>query len=244
MIHEITHWYDIHQRYYDAMQRKETLTEAAMQATWDYRRAQQEEVEYDSSLRRMMDRLRGNREHHEELLRNIRMAKARMEAASRELKEQEQELDALMQQRLPLPGREDLRIRAERNPEDYRHWAKLERLFCAHFLKPLLAETLEGLEAYRQQLRGGNLDRMMSHQELHKIGTSHIAPARESFLLLQQLKTAMEILEETMEIGSYFENPPAFIESAAARHNRLDRISAAIAQAEEAQKLAEAIENQ
>ena len=235
MTQEITHWYDIQLRYYDAKQRQNTLKEAAKQSLWEYRRAQQAETEYGSSLRHLLDRLRGNRERHEALLRNIRTAKARMEAAQRELKDQERELDTLEKQRRPLPDREEMKARAETEPNNYRLWAKLECSLCAHLLKPLLTETLEGLEACRQQLRGGNMDRMMSHQELHEIVTAHIAPAQESYLLLQRLKTAMEILEESLEFGSYFENPPALIESAAARHNRLDKVNMAIAQAETVQ---------
>jgi len=237
MTNDITYWYDLELNFQRAKRRLEELQESVKQSAWSYREKRQAEVEYLSSFRRLMDKLRGNTERLEEIQQQIREAKAHHEHQKRELESHKLVFEALEKELQTIPPWEVRRDQAQADPEDTRYLAQRERELCTEMLNPLLAKTLEALEAYRQQLRGGNSDRIISVQELHEVGTAHIEPARKCLCLLNRLRSAMEVLEQSMEIGAYFENPTGYIESAAARHSRLDRINSAISQTEAIQRL-------
>ena len=95
---------------------------------------------------------------------------------------------------------------------------------------PLLERLEEALEEYRSQLRGERMGEIVSYQELHERGTGHIGAAESCAPLLQRLTGALTILDRSLEIGGYFENPAGFIDAAAARHNRIDRVNRALSQ--------------
>lgn len=236
LISDITRWYDLQTEYSRETARNEEMKQALRRSKWTLREKEQALVEYTSGLRYMIHKLTGKTEPKETMERNIREAKAAFDAISRDKARQEETVTALKRQCDDLPPLEQLKKAAREHPEAMLTLSTREKEYCIELLHPLLAKTLEGLEAYRQQLRGGNSDRIMSHQEIQEAGTAHLAPAGECLKLLNRMKWAMDILGQTLEVGAYFENPAFFIESAAARHNRLDRISKAISQVEKTQK--------
>ena len=235
-MYNITQVYDLELAFLRARRKQEELQEAVKQSAWAYREAQQAEVEYLSSVRRLIHKITGNTDRLEEIRRKIQQAKAHHEYCTRELKSHEEifeELERAMQEIPPMEYRKKI---AKADPETNRYFAQREQELCAEMLRPILKQTLEALEDYRQHLRGGNSDRIMSVKEIQEICGAHIAPAKECHRLLLRLRQALEILEQPMEISAYFENPAGFV-AAAARHNQLDKINAAISQVEASLKI-------
>ena len=212
------------------LQRKETEADIR-QAKWNLRCQQQKQVEYESSLRYLLDRLRGKREEAEEAFhREIRQEKEKLAELSRKQERIAYQINQLSQQEEGLPTAEQLRDAAEQEPEARARWADLEFLFCANMLLPLLKENEDALNEYRAQLRGEHMGQVMSREEFYEVGTAHLDYAVKCAALLERMRLAAQKKEEAWEIPGYFQNPNGFIVAAAARHNRLDRVNTALDQ--------------
>lgn len=203
--------------------------ETLRQAKYALRQAQQAEVEYGGSLRALLDRISGKAEQKkEELTQRIYRAKGRMQNAENLLSSLREDIRDLTAEREALPDWQTQGKTAE--GEEKELWAELEIRLCAQTLLPLLERLEEALEVYRSQLRGERMGEIVSYQELHERGTGHIGVAESCAPLLQRLTGALTILDRSLEIGGYFDNPAGFIDSAAARHNRIDRVNQALFQ--------------
>lgn len=237
MIETITHIYDLQLEFLQAKQKQEELQNAVKQSAWALRQAKQKEVEYTSSLRFLLfDRLTRRTDRLEACQRAIRQAKANHESSARELEIHQLKYRNLEAEIQKLPLRSELEKSLQGNPEAEAEFARQEVRLCTELLRPLLAKNLEALEAYRQHLRGNNMDQITSPQELHARNAEHIRWAEQSAEVLKRLQPSMAHLGTPIELPDYFLSPAAYIDSAAARHNRLDRVSKAIAQAEAIQK--------
>ena len=236
IISEITRWYDLQTNCYRQIQLLEQITQQRNQSKWEHHEKAVAAAEFSSTVTGIMDKLLYHGEKQEELNREEAHAKARIQQLDREYERQKLLADDSLAQCQWLPTQEELKARAREYPEALELLARREREYCAEMLRPVLKQTLEALEDYRQHLRGGNSDRIMSVKEIQEICGAHIAPAKECHRLLLRLRQALEILEQPMEIGAYFENPAGFV-AAAARHNQLDKINAAISQVEASLKI-------
>ena len=236
IISDITRWYDLQTCCHRQTRLLEQMEDQWKQSKWEHHEKSAAAVEFASTLTGMMDRLIHHGEKQEALRREEAHAKARTEQHHREFERQKLLADDSRTQCEGLPTVEELKARAQQHPDALVYFARREREYCAEILRPLLNQTLEALEDYRQQIRGGNSDRILSVQEIQEICGAHIAPAKECLPLLLRLREAMEILGKPMEIGAYFENPAGFV-AAAARHNQLDKINAAISQVEASLKI-------
>lgn len=198
-------------------------------AKYELRTARQAQTEYESSLRFFLDGLTGRREEKMEAIsRQLRQAEAEQETLLRLTASLKQDCGELSRELEQLPSPEELKAAALEQVETRQLWAKLEAALCAGQLLPLLENLDAALEDYRGQLRGDRMGQIVGPEELHAIGTAHLIPARQCAPLLRRLQEALRFLEESLEPGGYLENPEGYIVSAAARHNRIDRVNRAL----------------
>lgn len=234
--------YELETALFRLEQKQEATEKAVRKAKYAHRQAQQEQVLYDGSFRAFRDKLSGKQEERKDALRRaVSAAQAELDVLSREQEMLKASRETIEKELLPLPSFEELRTWASENPAMKKQWAALEAGFCAEQLLPLLEKTDEALEDYRAQLRGGRMGDIVSHEELHEIGTAHITLAEACGPLLQRLRQALQLQGKSLETGRYFENPAGYIVSAAAHHNRLDRVSEALSQVAAARRQIAAI---
>lgn len=201
--------------------------EALRQAEYACREAHVAQTEYDGSFRSLLDRLRGKREEKQEALaREYRQAEETVRSLKSRKESLEQDVQELEEEMQTLPTWETLGEQSRGEEPDF--WTEREKLLCTQMLLPLLEETEQALEDYRGILRGERAGEIMSREERWSLSSAHIARAKNCCPLLDRLKKAMG--PACPEIGEYFHNPSFFIESAAAHHNRLDRVNTALAQ--------------
>lgn len=229
--------YALDTRRYELNSQMEDTEEEIRQAKWHLRCQQQKQVEYESSVRYLLDRLRGKQEEAKEAFTHkIRQEKEKLAELSRKQERIAYQIDQLSRQEEGLPTPEQLREAAEQEPEAMARWAELEFQFCAQMLLPLLKENEAALSEYRAQLRGEHMGQMMSREEFYEMGTAHLDYAGKCGTLLERMGQAARIKEEAWEIPGYFQNPGGFIEAVAAKHTRLDRINKALDQVYAIQK--------
>lgn len=99
-----------------------------------------------------------------------------------------------------------------------------------------LEENHTALMELRRLMRGDRAGEILSIAEQQEI---YAAPDRRGEAckpLLLRLKADLTGLGIFFEPGGYFESPTAFIVSAAAAHNRLDRVNQALDQVEDTQR--------
>ena len=142
----ITHWYDLHTAFVQEIARLEALKETRKQKLYDHRAAHQAQVEYESSVGCIFQKLRGNTEKLERLQQETRAAKAALETAEAEWKRQEETVKDLKTRCDALPTLEELVSAASGNPEIRQIAAKRELALCAEMLLPLLKKAAEALE--------------------------------------------------------------------------------------------------
>lgn len=244
MQEQMTRRYQLETALYRLEQRLSQVGAALKAAKFTLREAKQAQLLYDGSLKSFFDKLSGKREERQEALRrDVSAAEAQLAALTREEEGLKRNRETIEQEMSPLPAPEELRAWALGSPETAKQWASLEAAFCAEQLQILLEKTDEALEGYRAQLRGDRMGQIVSREELHEIGTAHISLAEACRPLLHRLQEAMEILEQTpkIEVGGYFSNPSGFIVSAAAQHNRIDRVNDALFQVAAARRQIAAI---
>lgn len=225
-------------RYYETeisllrLQRQlERRNEELRQAKYDLRKADQALTEYGSSLRAFLDRFSGKQaETRETLQRQIREAEAKHTSLLRQQERLTAQLEQTRETLTSLPTLEELRQGVEP-----KKWAALETRFCAEALAPLLEENHEALLQYRMVLRGEYP--ILSPEERQELCAQPNAAAEQCLPWLNRLCEALEILETPLDPGRYYASPAAYVVSAAARHNQLDRLNDALDQVEKLQKL-------
>ena len=238
LISIITRKYDLLLDTHRASRRFDETREALKQHTYEFREKNRAEVEYERSLRRRLDKLTGKGDRLVQLQKETREARARFEKTTLDWKLQSGIGLELQRQCDALPSPEELKTAAMGNPDAQLLLARREVMLCGEMLLPLVQSNLEALEEYRQQLRGNRMSEVTSAQAHHEVGTAHIGWASQCAGLLRRMAPSLAVLGIPFEIPAYFVSPAAFIESAAAKHNRLDRANAALAQVESLQKLA------
>lgn len=223
--------------YYEAqtsllrLQRQITETaEAAKQAMFELRSAEEALLNYQGGLRSFLDKFSGKKEETEEALhRQVRDARARREALLREQEALNRKKMEAEQTLHTLPSREQLR-----ETEEKRQWAALEAKYCAEALIPLLEENREALLEYRSLLRGEHP--ILSEVDRQEITARPNLQAKVCIPYLHRMGEALTILEKPFEPGGYFEAPDAWLFGVAAMHNRRDRLNSALDQVEALQK--------
>lgn len=198
-------------------------------ALWELRQKQQEQVLYEGTAKYLLHRITGRAEEEKErLLLAVRSAQTEQSRLLRLRDSLKQDIRELTAELEALPTWDSLLQKADAEARDL--WAQREGRLCAQMLVPMLEKVDTALEAYRAQLRGERMGEMASAEEVHETGTAHIALARECAPLLSRMQGALRMQEKPFSPGGYFENPGGFIDSAAARHNRIDRVSMALGQ--------------
>lgn len=198
-------------------------------ARYDLRQRQQEQTLYEGSLKHLLHRFTGKvAEETERLALGVSSARTVLENLLRLKDSLNQDIAELTAELETLPLWETLL--PEEDPGRRKLWAELESKLCAETLLPLLEKLDLALEDYRSQLRGEKMGEIATAERVHETSTAHIGWAKQCIPLLQRLKRAREILEQPFEPGGYFENPEGYIVSAAAKHNRLNRVNQALEQ--------------
>ena len=225
LISDITQWYDLQTEIFRTGLRFEKTQELLKQQTWELRTKNQAEKMYPGSLRSFIDRITGKGSRLEALQREAREARAQFEKTTWDWKVLTAKNLKLQEQCDALPSPEDLKAAAMAQPETAKFWARKEALLCAEMLQPLLESNHAALLEYRAQLQGARMGEVVSRQKLHEIGTAHIQWGLQCGDLLHRIAPAMELLKIPFKIPGYFCNPSGYIVSAAAQHNRLDRMN-------------------
>lgn len=186
------------------------------------------ETGYDSSFRAFLDGFSGKREERRETLsREKCQAEAELDALLRFRESLERDCGELSRELEGLPSLQELKQAAAADPETLREWAVPEARFCAEELLPLLEGNLEALREYRSLLQGSRPE-VLSSEAQQQIFAEPDKWAAECLPLLKRLQEALEILEIPFKTGRYYGDYRAFLVSAAARHNRLDRVNRAL----------------
>ena len=135
------------------MKRKKAEADADLrQAKFDLREAQQAEVLYSGSFRHFLDKFTGKQEERETALcHSVQRSDAALAAAVRTVSETEEKILQLEQSLSPLPSWDDLKT-----SDTAVLWCRLEALYCAEAVLPLLEITHHLLLERRNQSNGGN----------------------------------------------------------------------------------------
>lgn len=210
--------------------RLDTLKEELRQAKFGLREANCASAEYEGSLRAFLGKFSGKAEEtRERLRRKLREAEGKHTSLLQEQERLKAELEQTEKELSSLPSAEDLRRQAEPKA-----WAVLEAAYCAEALLPLLEENHEALLEYRKVLRGEYP--VLSLEERQELCAEPNVCAERCLPWLERLGEALEILETPLDLGGYYASPAAYVVSAAARHNQLDRLNNALTQVERLQK--------
>ena len=205
-------------------------TKAALrQAKYDLREAKVAQSEYAGSFRSFRDKLKGQREETETALRHaVQKAETSLTSIQRQKEQLDAQLSQLNEQQAALPDWDALNDGSE-------EWHRLEARYCMEVLTPLLEATQELLVERRNQFNGSNAGQIKTRYELANTYSAPEAAGEACRPYLLRLKAALEKLEISLELGSYFDAPTAFL-SSATQYTRMDRISTAISQTEAMQR--------
>lgn len=211
--------------------RQEALNEEIKQAKFDLRSRDERLLNYQGSLRSLLDKASGTREEKLETLRShVRRAEAQLKALLREQQALEEQLTGTRQALADFPEPEVLRSEGEETL-----WASLEAKFCAEALAPLLEENHKALLEYRSLLQGSRME-LLTVEERQQIEAAPNVRAEQCRPYLLRLKESLGVQGIPLEPGSYYDSPAAYLVSVAAKHNRFDRVNGALAQVEAMQK--------
>lgn len=225
-----------------ALLQLEALTERIKEAKWSQRSHAEKVLTYEGSFRAFLDKFSGKREDRaEELRRELRRAETALRALLREQEALKQEQDRISKERSALPSLETLQKEIAQDPSAAKEGARLEAQYCAQVLIPMLEENHRALLELRRLMGGGRAGEIISIEEQQAIHAGPNIWGEKCVPLLQRLKSALEIQDIPFEIGSYYRAPTSFIVSAAAVHNRRDRVNQAMDQVLAAKKQIAAI---
>lgn len=217
-------------------QQLKNLTEDVRMENYLLRERKVARVEYDGSMKKMLDTFRGKKtERIEELDRAIRQSEANLQSRQRQLECEKRRMAELETRISNLPDRRILREQAAGNPEAEREYARQTALFCAFCLEPMLKDCLTALEEQRRIVRGERAGEIMSQRDRVGILAKPEELAEKIYPILTELKEALERTDQELTIGQFFTSPALFLNPAAA-HNRIDRVSQAIGQVERVRK--------
>lgn len=211
--------------------RIEEVSKAVRQAKYDLRTAEETLLNYQASVKSFLDRFSGKRVEKEETLRRrIREAEAKLKILLREKETLDQRQTEWKGRLKEFPSGDQLRQSA-----DVKQWAALEAKYCAEALDPLLVENHKALLEYRSLLRGEYP--ILTYQRQQEICAEPNVWAEQCVPYLHRLKEALDILEVSFSLGSYYKSPVAYLVNVAADHNRRDRVNQALDQVEEIQRI-------
>lgn len=219
------------------LQRQIRENEAALrQAKFDLRTAQQELTLYEGSFRSFLDRISGRQEARETSLRHAaQKAEANLASAQRKKEILNAQLPELEKKRASAPDWNSLRQQTD--TAALKEWLRLESLFCMEALLPLLEENHTALMELRNMMSGANVGKVYTFAEQAQIGSAPESTGQSCKPYILRLKAALAELDIPFVPCTYFDNPTAFVISAAAVHNRRDRLNKALGQVEAVQKL-------
>lgn len=185
-------------------------------------------TEYETGLLpRLMDKARGRYpEKLDTLTQETRKAEAEVSRLDGHLSALQTQQDALEKELAALAGcREALAAAGESHPELRRR----EAAYLCEAALEALEESSEALLEYRKLIQGNTLQPLSPGQRAFIQGQADIwgEKCRELLEPLPGLLTDMAI---PFELTGYYFNPRAYIASAAADHNRRDRLNRAIDQ--------------
>ena len=202
---------------------------ALRQAKFDLREAQVAEAEYRGSFKSFRDKLAGRREEAETALRHaVQKAEADLTSAQRQKEHLDARLSEIKEQLSALPDWESLKDKG-------REWNRLEALYCMEVLTPMLEATHDLLIERRNQFNGSNAGQIKSRQTLAEIYSAPEAAGEACKPYLLRLKAALEELDNSLELQSFFDSPTFFL-SSATQYTRMNRVNDAIGQAETLQR--------
>lgn len=203
------------------------------QAKYDLRQAKAAQLEYRGSVRSLLDRLKGSRDQTvEELAAAVRKAEAELQSQSLEKERLANDQAQIRQQLEALPDWDSLRGLALENEETAREFRTLDARYCISVLEPLLEQNRRDLTEYGRYLRGEYLGKMTTPLEAAGIQTAPGESGEACAPLVARLRDALENMGIPMGSYDYFDNPVAYVVTAAAQHNRLDLCRRALDQAE------------
>jgi hypothetical protein len=156
----------------------------------------------------------------------VQRAEAALAAAVRTVSETGEKILQLEQSLLPLPLWGDLRT-----SDTAVLWSRLEALYCAEAVLPLLEISHHLLLERRSQANGGNAGQLKTHYELADIYTAPEAVGNDCKPYILRLSAALAVLEIRLPEHTYFLDPAAFLNTAT-KYTRFDRLNDAIAQTE------------
>ena len=208
--------------------RKKNAADATLrQAKFDLREAQQAQTLYSSTFKSFCDKLTGKREAQETKLRHaVQQAEVNLSAAKQTVSAAEEKITLLNQALASYPKWESLKT--ANNEAD---WCRLEALYCAEVLLPMLEVSHDLLMERRNQVNGSNSGEIKSHHELAEIYSAPEKAGEDCKPYIQRLQAALTILGMQLPDYTYFENPSYFLNSAT-HYTRFDQLNKAISQAE------------
>ena len=208
--------------------RKKNAADATLrQAKFDLREAQQAQTLYGSTFKSFCDKLTGKREAQETNLRHaVQRAETNLAAAKQTVSAAEEKIALLNQALASFPKWESLKT--ANNEAD---WCRLEALYCAEVLLPMLEVSHDLLMERRNQVNGSNSGEIKSHHELAEIYSAPEKAGEDCKPYIQRLQAALTILGMQLPDYTYFENPSYFLNSAT-HYTRFDQLNKAISQVE------------
>jgi len=210
------------------IRRKKAGVDAALrQAKFDLREAQQAQILYGGSFKSFFDKLTGKQEEKEAALRHaVQRSEADLAAAMRSVSEAEENIRLLEKNLSMLPSWDTLKT-AETAPV----WYRLEALFCAEAVLPLLEINRLLLLERRNQLNGSNAGQIKTAYELADIITAPEKAGDDCKPYIMRLDAALTALDMHLPACGYFHDPAAFLNTAT-KYARFDRLNEAIVQTE------------
>lgn len=200
---------------------------ARRQAIFDQREARQAQVLYGSSFKCFRDKLTGRKEETETALRHaVQHAEAALAAAEHTVSVEAEKIAQLEQSLSRLPPWDSLKT-----ADTESLWYRLEALYCAEFVLPLLEVNLNLLLERRNQANGGNAGQLQSRYEIADIYTAPEKAGDACRPYILRLNAALEALDAPLPVHTYFLEPAAFLNSAT-KYNRFGRMNEAVSQTE------------
>ena len=208
--------------------RKKNKADAALrQAKFDLREAQQAQTLYGSTFKSFCDKLTGKREAQETGLRHaVQRAEANLNTANQTVSAAEEEILLLNQALSSLPKWESLKT-----TDNEAGWCRLEALYCAEVLLPLLEISHDLLMERRNQANGSNAGQFKTTLELAELYKAPENAGEDCKPYIQRLQVALTVLGMQLPVCTFFENPSYFLNSAT-KYTRFDRLNKAISQTE------------